>query len=226
MNPFFERELNDVRSKLVLMGEKSIEIVRLALEALVTEEPALSRQVIEMDDAIDLLEKEIDSDCIRYISLRAPVASDLRLLAVSMKACHDLERVGDEASSIAKRTIRLLRLGPVSDLFGISPMGEMVVKQLREALDSFIEEDLKKAFQVPMKDRKVDDINRDNFQILADTVKSKPDSVEQAMELIFISKSLERIGDHATNIAEDVIYLLEGDDIRHTKATQRSSETV
>ncbi|WOO42248.1 phosphate signaling complex protein PhoU [Rubellicoccus peritrichatus] len=226
MNPYFQGELNDVRSKLVLMGEKSIEIVRLALEALVTEETELAKQVIEMDDEIDLLEKQIDSDCIRYISLRAPVASDLRLLAVSMKACHDLERVGDEASSVSKRAIRLMRFGPINDLFGIKPMGDLVVKQLREALNSFINEDLKKAFQVPLKDRKVDDINRDNFQILTDMVKSNPNSVDQAFELIFISKSLERIGDHATNIAEDVIFLLEGDDIRHTDVTKRSAEST
>lgn len=223
MAHFFEGELNELRAKLVLMGERAIELVRSGIESLESEEPILARQVIKMDDAIDELEKQIDSAAIRYISLRAPVASDLRLLTVAMKACHDLERVGDEASSIAKRALRLMDMGPVGDLSKIISMSTLVVSQLRDALDSFIDEDRAKAFVVPKRDRDVDDLNRENFANLARIVRADPEGVERAFELIFISKSLERIGDHATNIAEDVIFLLEGDDVRHTHVTRRAA---
>jgi len=223
MGHFFEGELNEVRAKLVLMGERAIELVRSVIESLEAEEPVLAQQVIKMDDALDQLEKQIDSEAIRYISLRAPVASDLRLLTVSMKACHDLERVGDEASSIAKRAIRLMEMGPIQELHTIIPMSTLVVNQLRDALDSFIDEDGAKAYTVPVQDRKVDDYNRANMRQFAEGVRLDPNTVEQAFELVFISKSLERIGDHATNIAEDVIYLLKGDDVRHTAAVKRTS---
>ncbi len=224
MSSFYQNDLDRIRDSLVLMGEKAVDLVRFAVHSLETSEPEVARRVRHMDDEVDALEKQIDSEAIRYISLRAPVASDLRLLTVAMKACHDLERVGDEASSIAKRVERIAKEGPARQLHGIPTMAAAVLEQLRDALDSFIDEDIEKAYSVPHRDRDVDDLNRENYNALTEAAQAGKVDVDMAIGLIFISKSLERIGDHATNIAEEVIYLLEGDDIRHTEAVKRSLE--
>ncbi len=222
MHPFYQAELKQIRQNLVLMGERAIEVVRFAVQSLVEADPAMSEQVIEMDDRIDELELAIDSEAIRYISLRSPVASDLRLLTMAMKACHDLERVGDEATAIAKYARRMHENYPPKNFHAIPQMAELVIEQLRNAMDSFISEDAKVAYSVPKQDREIDDLHRKNYRELTAAIRNQPDLTEQLIEMIFISKALERIGDHATNVAEDVIYLLEGDDVRHTEAVKRS----
>ncbi len=223
MHPFYQSELKEIRQNLVLMGERAIEVVRLAVQSLIESEPDISDRVIVMDDRIDELELAIDSEAIRYISLRSPVASDLRLLTMAMKACHDLERIGDEATTIAKYSKQIQSKLPAKHFYGIPAMSELVIDQLRNALDSFIGEDAEIAHSVPQKDRLIDELHRDNYTALIAAVRENAELAEQSIELIFISKALERIGDHATNVAEDVIYLLEGDDVRHTEAVKRSA---
>ncbi len=223
MHHFYEVELEDTRRKLVLMGEKCIDIVRLSIEALESNDLGTAQRVLGMDDEIDELELQIDGESIRYLTLRAPVATDVRLLTLCMKGCHDLERVGDEASSIAKRVRRLSRLGrPLGDLAAIPKMTNLVIKELRTALDSFINEDYNLAMTLPELDREIDDINRANFDVLMSRSADTPEYVAIGVELIFISKSLERIGDHATNIAEEVAYLIKAKDVRHSHAFKRS----
>ncbi|MGE9292334.1 phosphate signaling complex protein PhoU [Ruficoccus sp. ZRK36] len=225
MHPFYQVELKQIRQNLVLMGERAIEVVRFSVQALVEGNPSLSDKVIEMDDRIDELELSIDSEAIRYISLRSPVASDLRLLTMAMKACHDLERVGDEATTIAKYARRMHENYPPRNLYAVPQMAEKVIEQLRNAMDSFIGEDAEVAYSVPKQDREIDDLHRQNYRELTDAIRKTPELTEQLIEMIFISKALERIGDHATNVAEDVIYLLEGDDVRHTEAVKRSVQS-
>ncbi|MEM8549784.1 MAG: phosphate signaling complex protein PhoU [Verrucomicrobiota bacterium] len=222
MHPFYQSELKQISQNLVLMGEKAIEVVRLAVKSLIEKDTSIADEVVKMDDRIDELELAIDSEAIRYISLRSPVASDLRLLTMAMKACHDLERVGDEATTIAKYSKLVQAKVPPKQLYGIPAMSELVITQLRTAMDSFISEDAQVAFSVPQKDRLIDDLHRDNHRSFATAIREHAEMAEQSIELIFISKALERIGDHATNIAEDVIYLLQGDDVRHTEAVKRS----
>ncbi|GHB91192.1 phosphate transport system regulatory protein PhoU [Cerasicoccus arenae] len=208
------------------MGEKCIDIVRLSIQALEENDLGTAQRVLGMDDEIDELELQIDGECVRYLSLRAPVATDVRLLTLCMKGCHDLERVGDEASSIAKRIRRLSRQGrAIGNLAGIPEMTEMVITQLRNALDSFIDESYEKAMSLPESDRKVDDLNRANFDVLMSRSTDDPTYVAIGIELIFISKSLERIGDHAVNVGEEVAYLIKAKDVRHTAAVRRSPET-
>lgn len=216
MKRFFHQELEEFRSNLVLMGEKCIEIVQLALRALVEHDPALAAEVLRRDDAIDQLEKLIDAEAVRYISLRAPVAGELRLLMVGMKAGHDLERVGDEASSIAKRAKRLTQQVPVNDLRHIPVMATLALEMLRDAIHAFLEGDGERAKSILRRDRDVDDLNRQNFAAFSETMTRQPDKVGAYVELMWVSKSLERVADHATNIAEEVLYLLSGEDIRHT----------
>jgi len=209
MKRYFHEELEAVRSNLMLMGEKSVEITHLAMKAMLEGDRLLAEKVIESDKVINEIETQIDDEVARYISLRAPVARDLRLLFVAVKASHDLERVGDEATSIANRTIKILEEGSKGPGFGRVPkMCELAVSMLKEALQSFIQEDENSAYSIIRRDKEVDALNRENFSEFVELMKREPSNVLACTEMVFISKSFERIADHAKNIAEEVYYLL------------------
>lgn len=217
MKRFFDAELEALRSKLLQMGDRSIDQTRLAVRALAEGDLALADKVIAADDEIDRLEVQIDDEAIRYMTLRGPIASELRLVVVGMKASHDLERVGDEATSIARRA-RKLAIEPKIELYADIPrMANIALEMLRDALDGFVHEDEQKALAVIRRDAEVDNINRLVYRRLTSYMIEKPDTIARALELMFISKSLERIADHATNIAEEMIYLAKGKDVRHSE---------
>jgi phosphate transport system protein len=215
MKRFFDSELDTLRSHLVQMGEKSIEQVRLAMRAVVDADPELARQVRAGDDALDRLEVLIDEEGVRYMSLRNPIATDLRLVVVGMKAGHDLERVGDEANNIAKRAIRLASEPPLKRYVDLPRMAVIAQEMLRDALDCFLQHDNEKALAVIRRDQEVDDLNKRIYRELSTFMAEQPETISRALELMFIAKSLERIADHATNIAEEMVYLAKGEDIRH-----------
>lgn len=214
MKRYFHSELEELRSQLVLLGERSIESLRLAMQGLIEQDLALTEQVLTLDDAIDDLEVEIDREAIRYISLRAPVGADLRLLTVAIKASHDLERVGDEATNIARRSRRIQAEGPPTDMLEVPRMTELVVQMLRDALDSFVEEDAEKAIGICRRDKAIDETDRRNYKGFLQLMKANPGAIDSLMEMVFISRSLERVADHATNIAEEVVFLLSGQEKR------------
>jgi phosphate transport system protein len=216
MKRFFDTELETFRTQLVLMGGKAIEHVSLALRALTESDAALAQNVISADDEIDRLEIAIDDEAVRYMNLRAPIATDLRLVIVGMKASHDLERVGDEATGIAKRAIRLAAGPPLKPYVDIPRMSAIALGMLRDALDCFLEADNQaKALSVIRRDHEVDQLNKQLYRELSSFMIERPDTISRALELMFISKSLERIADHATNIAEEMVYLAQARDIRH-----------
>lgn len=215
MKRFFDTELDAFRSHLIQMGEKSIEQVRGAIRALVDADVELARKVRAGDDELDRLEVLIDEEGVRYMSLRNPIATDLRLVVVGMKAGHDLERVGDEANGIAKRAIRLAAEPPLKPYVDIPRMAEIAQQMLRDALDCFLQHDNDKALAVIRRDEEVDALNKQIYRELAGFMVENPATISRALELMFISKSLERIADHATNIAEEMVYLAKGEDIRH-----------
>ena len=167
------------------------------------------------DDELDRLEVLIDEEGVRYMSLRNPIATDLRLVVVGMKAGHDLERVGDEANGIAKRAIRLAAEPPLKPYVDLPRMAEIAQQMLRDALDCFLQHDNDKALAVIRRDEEVDALNKQIYRELAGFMVENPATISRALELMFISKSLERIADHATNIAEEMVYLAKGEDIRH-----------
>jgi len=198
------------------MGERAIEQTRLAMRALADADIALADKVIAADDEIDKLEVQIDEEAIRYMTLRGPVASELRIIVVGMKASHDLERVGDEATGIARRS-RKLAIEPRLELYADLPrMANIALEMLRDALDCFAKEDVQKALNVIRRDAEVDNLNRLLYRRLMSFMIEKPDTISRAIELMFISKSIERIADHATNIAEEMVFLSKGQDIRHS----------
>jgi len=223
MKRFFDAELESFRSHLIMMGEKSMEQVRRALQALVERDISLADQVIAADDEIDKLEIGIDDDAIRYMNLRAPIATELRLVIVGMKASHDLERVGDEATNIARRAVRLSAEPPLKPYVDIPRMADIAIEMLRDALDCFLNGDAQKALAVVQRDSEVDTINRQLYRELTSFMIEKPDTISRALELMFISKSIERIADHATNIAEEMIFLFKAKDVRHTEEVKKGS---
>jgi len=216
MKRFFHADLENLRSKLLLMGNSACEVVELAVEALLQDNGDAADRAIKADDAIDRLEVEIDKEAIRYISLRAPQAVDLRILTVAMKACHDLERVGDEATGIAKRARKLSGENRPSSLLNIEEMSLQAVNLLRDSMKSFINEDVAAARAIPPRDKVIDAMNADNFSDLTAKIQKDPTQAFSAIELMFVSRSLERVADHAVNIAEEVIFMLSGEDVRHT----------
>ena len=216
MRRYFHSELDTLKSHLILMGEKAREAVALSIQALQEKDVDLAIKVIENDDVIDDLEVEIDHEATRYLTLRSPVASDLRLITVAIKASHDLERVGDEARNIAKRTRKLiLKSGVGRDLLSIPEMTAKAIEMLQDALNCFIEELPDRAYAVLEADEFVDQLNKANYKGLIKQAKTDPDSLNRYLDLIFISKSLERIADHATNLAEEVIFLMTARETRH-----------
>ncbi len=222
MKRFFDTELETFRSQLILMGETSIRQVRDAIKALVDADVGLADRVIAADDELDLLEIQIDDEAIRYMNLRAPVATELRLVIVGMKASHDLERVGDEATSIAKRSVRLAAEPPLKPYVDIPRMAGIALEMLRDALDCFLDGDADKALSVCRRDAEVDQINKQLYRELTSFMIEKPGTISRALELMFISKSIERIADHATNIAEEMIYLAKGNDVRHSDEVKKT----
>jgi phosphate transport system protein len=234
MRRFYDTELEAFRSKLILMSEKAIEQLHHAYKALVSSDTVLARQIVRADDGIDQLEIAIDDEAMSYMNLRAPIASDLRLIVVGMKTSHDLERVGDEAQSIAMRILRmekeslvaapqkLSRLEPVRQALG--SMAMIAEAMLRDAIDCLFEADNKeKAGAVIRRDDEVDQMNRQIYDELSLIMNEEPSIIPCALELTFISKSIERMADHATNIAEEMFYLTEARDIRHTGEVRKDA---
>jgi phosphate transport system protein len=226
MKRFFDSELETFRSDLLRMGEVAVRQVRDALQALVTGDTKLANQVIEADDELDELEKRIDTEAIRYMNLRSPIATELRLVIVGMKASHDLERVGDEATNIAKRAIRLASEPPLKPYVDIPRMASIAIEMLRAALDCFIHADNDKAIAVVKRDKEVDAINTQLYRELSSYMIEQPGTITRALELMFISKSVERIADHATNIAEEMVFLSDAQDIRHDEALKKSGKNA
>ncbi len=212
MKRYFHEELKGIRSKLVLIGEKAIEAARLAVEAFLENDLEKAEQARRLDDEIDQLELEIDRAAVRYTALRAPVSSDIRLIFVAIKASRDLERAGDEAHSIAKKTRSILRRDSRTlHKANIGLMSNLAFDMMRDAISCLVEEDLEKARGIIARDERVDQLNRENFEILSGKMQENSHLNASYVEAILISKSIERIADHAKNLAEEVIYLLTGE---------------
>jgi len=224
MERFFEENLDQLRINLNRMAELAYANVSTAIEALIQKDLDLVQKTIEADDEIDELSKWIDQHVVQHITLHSPVASDVRFLYTALKGSRDLERAGDEACSIAKRAKKIIRSGYAGHLYNIETLGRLATNSINEAMSCFLKADLDSARKLPSKDKQIDDLYKAiNKKINAYISNSVPDpqEVPVLIDLLFISKSLERVGDHAVNIAEEVIYFLTGDDIRHTNDAYR-----
>ncbi|MCQ4348565.1 phosphate signaling complex protein PhoU [Pseudomonas stutzeri] len=213
----FNAELEEVRSHLLAMGGLVEKQVSDAVSALVEADSGLAQQVRDVDALINQMERDIDEECVRILARRQPAASDLRLIISISKSVIDLERIGDEATKIAKRAIDLCEEGVAPKGYvEIRHIGEQVRKMVQEALDAFARFDADLALSVAQYDKIVDREYKSALRELATYMMEDPRSISRVLSVIWALRSLERIGDHARNIAELVIYLVRGTDVRHT----------
>jgi len=210
-----EKELAELKEKLLTMASHATAGVSNAIKALVERNDALAEGVKKGDDLLDQLEMDVDEQAIQLLA-KAPLASDLRLITVAMKISHDLERVGDEATSIARRAMDLNQEPQLKPYVDIPRMATMALEMLNDALDAFVNHNPEKAHAVIPRDKDVDALNKQLHRELASYMVEKPTTITRCLHLMVISKRLERIADHATNIAEEVVYLYEARDIRHS----------
>ena len=210
----YAEELTKLKDSLLSMASYSETAVTLALRALVERDDVLARKVEEDDNVLDQLEIEIDDLAIHLLT-KAPLATDLRLITVAMKISQNLERVGDEAVTIARRALDLNTEPQLKPYVDLPRMAAMSIDMLREALTAFVNREPERARAVIPRDADVDDLNRQLHRELSSYMVERPTTISRCLRLMVISKSIERIADHATNIAEEVVYLYEAKDIRH-----------
>ena len=214
MENHFELGIDALRQRLLLMGSHAEMSVNRAIQALMDRNYDLALQVRSDDNAIDQFEIEIDEMAINLLT-RAPLASNLRLVTVAMKISQNLERIGDEATKIAKRARDLSQEPPVKINLELPRMAGMALSMVKDSLDSFVHRDSTAARAIIPRDKEVDALNKQIHQQLAQHMMQQPDTIARCLHWIVASKSLERIADHAKNIAEEVVYLCEAQDIRH-----------
>jgi phosphate transport system protein len=211
----FQEELEGLQTRLLEMGGLAEERLRAAIDGLVSRDVALIDRVVRGDEPINELHIEIDNRCFKLLALYQPMATDLRAIVAGVKINVDLERVGDLAVNIAEAARRYVTHPPVKKLIDIPQMADIAQAMLRDALDSFVRRDTRLAQQVLNEDDRLDGLKTQIFRELLTYMLQDPTTVEPALDLILISRHLERVGDHATNIAEDVIFMVSALDVRH-----------
>ena len=211
----FQEELEGLQARLLEMGGLAEERVRAAVNGLVARDTTLIDRVMRGDEPVNELHIEIDNRCFTLLALYQPMATDLRSIVAAVKINTDLERVGDLAVNIAEAARRYTNHPPVKKLVDIPHMGDIAQAMLRDALDSFVRRDTRLAHQVLNEDDRLDALKTQVFRELLTYMLDDPATVEPALDLILVSRHLERIGDHATNIAEDVIFMVSARDVRH-----------
>ncbi len=218
---YYAEEMTRLKDSLLAMASHAESAVARAMRTLVERDDALGRQVQEDDNILDRFEIDIDEAAL-HILTKAPLATDLRLTTVAMKISQNLERVGDEAVTIARRAIDLNTEPQLKPYVDLPRMATMSLEMLRDAITAFINREPEKARAVVPRDHDVDNLNRQLHRELSSYMVERPTTITRCLHLMVISKSLERIADHATNIAEEVVYLYEAKDIRHagTKANE------
>ena len=211
----YEEQLGQLRTAVLEMGGLVEEQIGRAVQALIQRDEALARATIERDHTVNRFDVEIDDLSLKLLALRQPAARDLRLITTALKITTDLERIGDMATHIAERAIELAGELPIKPYIDIPRMADVARDMLRRSLDAFVREDTELALGVCLADDMIDQLHEQLFRELLSYMVENPATVSRAMRLLFVSKYLERVGDHATNIAEMVIFMVKGRSIRH-----------
>jgi phosphate transport system protein len=217
MSGHFQKELGRIKQMVLSLGTLVEDRVQMINETIDTRDGDKARQIIDTDYEIDQMEIDVEEECLKALALYQPVAVDLRFLVAVIKINNDLERIGDEAVNIAERVEFLSKQVHVPFQFDYTEMTEQTQEMLKKSLDSLVNMDLDMAYQVLTMDDEVDQNNRDAYDAIKDAMKKLSDGLGMGslINMIFIGRHLERIADHATNIAEEVIYMIEGDIVRH-----------
>jgi phosphate transport system protein len=215
MQRHFDDELKELRQALMRMAALTEESIAKAVKALVERDKKLAQSVIKSDEAINMLEIELEEFCLKLFALRQPIARDLRLIAAAMKITNDLERIGDLSVNIAERTLDLLKEPALKPLLDIPQMAIKAQSMVADSLSAFVNNDECLAREVCVRDDEVDQLNHQIFRELLTYMLSDPRNIARSVDLILIGRHLERIADHATNIAEDVVFMVKGKNIKH-----------
>jgi len=211
----FDEELKKLKERLLYMASLVEESIAMAIKGLKERKKELAQEVLKREESINLLDIEIDELCMRLFALRQPLASDLRFISSGMKIGSELERMGDLAENIAERTLELLKYPILKPLIDIPRMALLAQKMVKDSITAFINLDEKLARSVCERDDEVDNLNDQVFRELLTYMIQEPSTINRAVDLILVGRHLERIADHATNISEDVIYLVKGKTIKH-----------
>ena len=214
----FDEELNTIREKLLEMGGKVEVMIANSMKSLVERDSELAERTIAFDHEINHLEMEIDERCLEVLARRQPAARDLRFITLALKIVTDLERIGDQCTAIAKRAKELNLEPPLKPYIDLPRMADWASVMVKEALDAFVRGDDTLAIKVCKNDQFVDELNEQIQRELLTFMMGNPSTISRAIKVNYISKCLERIADHATNVAEMVIFMVKGKDIRHTIA--------
>jgi phosphate transport system protein len=220
----FEDQLQELKGRLVTMGTDAESMIERAVKSLLERDANRLPDVFKTEAEVNQLHIEIDERVINLIALHHPVAADLRLVVMCTKIGGELERIGDQAVNICQNTAELLRYPPLKPLIDIPLMAEIARRMLREALDAFVRQDAALAQKVLNTDDEVDAFKNQIFRELLTYMMADPGTIPRALALILISRNLERVGDHATNIAEEVIYAAQGRDVRHRHEQMKRTE--
>lgn len=217
----YEQQLGRLRSSVLEMGGLVEDQIGQAVKALVERDDDLARATIARDHTVNRFDVEIDDLCLKLLALHQPAARDLRLITTALKITTDLERIGDMAEHIAERALELTAEPPIKPYIDIPRMAKQARDMLRRSLDAFVREDVDLALDVCVSDDDIDKLHDQLFRELLLFMGEDPTTVSRAMRLLFVSKALERVGDHATNIAEMVIFMVKGRSIRHLDRVPR-----
>jgi phosphate transport system protein len=214
-NKHYEGQLRSLKEKLLLIGHKAEASIADATRALIERKPSLAQRVVDEDDQLDQLELEIDDICLEILAREQPVASDLRFITTAMKIVGDIERIGDNGVNIARRALEILDEPELKPIIDVPVAAAAAQRILKESLDAFVNGDAELAKRVIDGDRYIDDVCEQMLRELLTYMFEDPSTITRALRLIFVARNLERVGDHAANIAEMVIFLVNGQDIRH-----------
>jgi phosphate transport system protein len=218
MTRHFHDELDALKQTLLAMGGLVEDQIRRAMRALLERDDVLAQEVIDRDRQVNTYDVEVDEQCVNLLALNQPAASDLRFITTAMKIVTDLERIGDQAVNIAQRALELNREPQLKPYIDLPRMADRAQRMVKESLDAFVAGDTALARQVCAADAEVDALKEQIFRELLTFMMEDPRTVSRAIRVILISRFMERVADHATNIAEMVIYLVEGKMVRHTLA--------
>ncbi|PLX87443.1 MAG: phosphate transport system regulatory protein PhoU [Desulfuromonas sp.] len=213
-----QNEVKALEKQLLTLAAMVEENVQHAVKALLERDADLARRVVKCDDQVNRLEVDLEEECLKVLALHQPVANDLRTIIGIIKINNDLERIADQAVNISERALAVMEISRVDSPLELGVMSAKVIDMLEKALDSLVNANIRLARQVLELDEDVDRIHSENYRLFKDFVREDPESIDAVLNYLTVSRHLERVADLATNIAEDVIYLTEGEIVRHTIA--------
>jgi phosphate transport system protein len=217
MTKHFRKELESIKKRILTLGALVEDRVRLAVQSVDQIDAEIAGRIIKTDYEVDAMEVEVEEECLKVLALHQPVAVDLRFIIAVIKINNDLERIGDQAVNIAQRVEIIAKRPKPPFMFDYSVMAEKVQRMLKMSLDAFVNLDVDMAYKVITMDDEVDQIKNEAYDRIKQAIQDLPERVGYYINLLLISRHLERLADHATNVAEEVIYLVEGEIFRHAE---------